>query len=170
MLKNLFIPPPNPGAFRTWQGMVATCGGVGFSRVAPGTMGSLVALILLLALGGIPLWAVALVSLVGGVAADRYARDTGRTDPPEVVIDEVAGYWLAQWGLSPTLALGTFFLFRVLDILKPFPIRRFERLPGGWGILADDLVGGLLVNIIVRAVNYLLFDGGLARFYGFFGS
>ncbi len=169
-MTNWFVSPPNPRAFRTWQGMVATCGGIGFSRIAPGTMGSLAALVVLLLFRRIPLWAIVLVSVVGAVAADRYARDMGREDPPEVVVDEVAGYWLAQWGLDPVLALGTFFLFRVLDILKPFPIRQFERLPGGLGILADDLVGGLLVNVIVRGVVYLLFSGGLARFYGCFGS
>ncbi len=155
-------------AFMTWYGMVATFFGFGNSRWAPGTVGSVGAFVLVLLMGGVPTWALVGVISLGTAAAHRYSRRVRVEDPPEVVVDEVAGYWVAQYGLPMEMALGTLLLFRIVDILKPFPIRRFEALPGGVGIMADDLVGGIMVNLIVRLAQFMLFKGGLAALYAFF--
>jgi phosphatidylglycerophosphatase A len=81
----------------------------------------------------------------------------GRTDPGEVVSDEVAGFMVTMYLLPftwPYLA-GGFIVFRLLDIFKPFPIRRLERIPGGTGVILDDLAAGLLANLILRGAGAL---------------
>jgi phosphatidylglycerophosphatase A len=116
----------------------------------PGTWGSLAALPFAAALhwAGGP-WALAVAAVGLGIAgvwvADRYAAERGGADPQEVVIDEVAGQWLAlvPLALAPLHYAVGFAAFRLLDTLKPWPIRRLERLPGGLGIMADDLAAGL---------------------------
>jgi len=82
----------------------------------------------------VPLWLVLAVALLGVVAAGRYSLGQNREDPSEVVIDEVVGTWIAMTGLSPGLGLPALFLFRVFDIIKPFPVNTAEKLPGGKGI------------------------------------
>lgn len=75
-------------------------------------------------------------------------------DPGRVIIDEIVGY-LITMGLVPfsfIKAIAGFFLFRVFDILKPFPIRRFERIQGGWGIMLDDAIAGLYATLILRII------------------
>ena len=103
--------------------------------------------------------AAALVTLVGIPAATRVARAHGSKDPQFVVIDEVAGQLVAL--IAVPLAWKTFLagliLFRVFDILKPFPIRRLERLPEGTGIVVDDLGAGLYA----LAIMHLLLHFGL---------
>jgi len=82
---------------------------------------------------------------VGVPAATIAARESGREDPGFVVIDEVAGQWIALLGSPPNWrhALIALVLFRIFDITKPFPARQLERLPGGWGIVFDDVAAGL---------------------------
>lgn len=129
-------------------GAIATVLGVGRSPVAPGTAGTLVAVPLfwLLSRGGLPLELLGLAAVVfaGVPAAGRVAALTGAKDPQVVVVDEVAGFLLAMLGHPAAFLplLEGFVLFRLFDIVKPFPIRRLERLPGGWGIVADDLAAG----------------------------
>ena len=135
---------------------IATCGGVGYFPLAPGTAGSVVGIILVAALGRIGpalgwSWvllaaATAGIFLVGTWAAGRAEKFFGRTDPRQVVVDEVAGQ-LITFAARPDapwkwLVVG-FLLFRFFDIVKPFPARTAERLPGGWGIMTDDVVAGL---------------------------
>ena len=135
---------------------IATCLGVGYCPVAPGTAGSAVAVVLMAALGLLPLsrtwyWGLlagALLSIlvVGVWAATEAERFFGRTDPGHVVIDEVAGQMLtllARPAANWKWLLAGFLLFRFFDIVKPFPARRAERLPGGWGIMTDDVIAGL---------------------------
>ena len=86
------------------------------------------------------------MTLVLGVpAATLVERESGRTDPGFVVIDEVAGQWIALLGSPADWRHGVIalVLFRLFDITKPFPVRRLERLPGGWGIVFDDVAAGL---------------------------
>ncbi len=131
--------------------------GSGLVPVAPGTAGSLVAALAYLGLGRLA-WpwqvlAVAAVTLLGTVAAARAERVWGE-DPGRVVVDEVAGQWIALFALPPTwgwVAAG-FCLFRLFDITKPPPCRRLERLPGGLGVMADDLAAGLYARLILAAV------------------
>ena len=149
--------------------LVATCGFVGRLPRAPGTFGALVGLAAaFLARGLPPLTGAALflgAAALGTWAAHRYASASGRKDPPEVVVDEACGMWLAVFGAIPpagpaaaggepiplALLFGAFVLFRALDILKPPPIRQLERLPGGFGIMADDLAAGLVTRVLLFA-------------------
>jgi phosphatidylglycerophosphatase A len=137
--------------------LVATGLGSGYSPFAPGTAGSIVGLLLFLPLAGlawpIQLTATAALTLVGVFAAGRVARVVGRKDPGLVVVDEVAGQWITFLALpvTPVTALAGFLLFRVMDIVKPWPARDLERLPGGWGIMADDVAAGIYAHLLLRA-------------------
>ncbi len=140
--------------------------GCGFSPTAPGTAGTagalaVAGLVLLLPAGwqtyaalAVGILATTALSVALGPAAER-AR--GKKDPGEFVIDEVAGAWLTLLGQPihdrPALVfVGAFFLFRLTDIVKPWPARRLERLPGGWGITLDDLVAAVYANLLLRGV------------------
>ena len=134
-------------------GMFATCLFIGRLPLAPGTWGTLAGLAAYYACrdlavpveGGL----LALAICIGIWASGRYAADRRRKDPQEVVVDEFCGMWLALVGTqaSPAAAISAFVLFRVLDIAKPPPIRQAERLPGGLGIMADDLLAAVGVRI-----------------------
>jgi phosphatidylglycerophosphatase A len=94
------------------------------------------------------------LAALGVAAAGEAARDRRTADPPEVVIDEGIGMLLAL-ALGPpgiTAALLTFGAFRVFDIVKPYPVRHLERLPGGWGIVADDVAAALYAAAAVRLI------------------
>ncbi len=143
-----------PGVKRTrWAWIVGTFLGCGTLRPGPGTYGSIAATILwFLIVRRLPGAAIPLVTLamaaaataVGIPAATRVARESGRKDPHMVVIDEVAGQWLALVFSAPTLPLTllALLLFRVFDIVKPPPVRALEKLPEGTGIVVDDLAAG----------------------------
>ena len=142
---------------------IATVGGLG--RIvprAPGTAASALAIVVawgLSVLSGqlLVLIAAITVTAVGFWGAELYAREARTKDPSECVIDEVAGQLLAC-AFAPrallTYALA-FVFFRVLDIVKPWPIGPAERLPGGLGIMADDVIAGLLAGILVTALLQL---------------
>jgi len=136
--------------------LVATGLGSGYSPLAPGTAGSLVGLLLFLPIARLAwpaqLLALLAVTLVGTLAAGRVARRLGIEDPGLVVVDEVAGQWLtlAAVPLTPFTALVGFLLFRLMDIVKPWPARDLERLPGGWGIMADDIAAGIYAQLALR--------------------
>jgi phosphatidylglycerophosphatase A len=150
------IPVPQRKTRTVWAWAIATFFGAGLGKPGPGTYGS-VAAMLLWALAGIGfrtnlqtlqilLLAGIVFSIALGVpAATIAARESGRHDPGFVVIDEVAGQWItllfcpADWRHG----LIALILFRLFDITKPFPIRRLERLPAGWGIVFDDVAAGL---------------------------
>jgi phosphatidylglycerophosphatase A len=142
---------------------LATGCGSGKSPWAPGTVGSLAAL----PLGwwfshwkpGLAFLAAAVFALWAVVIAHRAAELMQGEDPGAVVIDEIAGVLVACLGLQLTLggSLITVGVFRVFDILKPFPVGWLDRrLKGGLGIVVDDLVAGLLANLTYRAGAWLL--------------
>ncbi len=140
-----------------WAWWVATVGGVGASPWAPGTVGSLVGVALGWGAGRAltPLWYLAGTVLLFGLgvaAATRVERDAHRKDPSVVVIDEVVGMLVALFAvpLRAAAVLAAFLCFRVFDIAKPFPLRRLEARPGGWGIMLDDLVAGLYANVLIQ--------------------
>lgn len=137
----------------------ATLCGLGFFTTMPGTVGS-VAAFFVFALYPIPLAGLLAVVVLGVWASHQYSLREGKTDPGEVIIDEVAGTWIAMYGLPSGFFLPALFLFRIFDILKPFPVNAAEKLPGGWGIMADDIVAGILVNIILSVIRWLYFGGG----------
>ena len=141
--------------------VLATAGGAGYAPVAPGTFGSAVGLILYWLIRDQPfVWQALLLAAV--IAAGIWAGDVavghfGRDDPSQVVIDEVAGQLLTLLATGATgwgMLLG-FLVFRALDIRKPWPARSLERLHGGLGIMADDLMVGVYGQIIVRAAQAL---------------
>jgi phosphatidylglycerophosphatase A len=136
--------------------VLATVGGAGYFPFAPGTVGSGIGALLYVATHSWPLyWQAALIVAVaaggtwaGGVAA----RHFGREDPGQVVIDEVAGQLVTFFATSTShqgVVVG-FFIFRLFDIVKPWPARQFEKFPGGVGIMADDLMAGLYANLLLR--------------------
>ena len=141
---------------------VATAGYVGFVPIAPGTFGSAVGLLIyagVRATGSWTLEAVVLaIALTAGIwAADRLEQQLGK-DPSAVVIDEVLGMLvtLAFLDVNITGAIVGFFLFRVLDVIKPPPAARLEDLHGGPGIMFDDLMAGLYGHIAMRAMIALI--------------
>lgn len=139
--------------------IVATCGYLGFFPVAPGTVGSAVgvALFYLVRAAGAP-WAeaVAIVAIfVAGVWAGTITEiELGRTDPPPVIIDEVVGMLitLAWIPVTPFGAFVGFLVFRLLDVVKPWPSRQFESMHGGLGVMADDAMAAVYGQLLMRAL------------------
>lgn len=139
-----------------WAWSVATFFGAGYGKPGPGTWGSVAAVLLWAAVawGAHPVPSALLAVLLAGIAwtlvvgipaATITEREAGRQDPGFVVVDEVAGQWIALIGSRADWREGllALVLFRLFDITKPFPVRRFEQLPGGWGIVLDDVAAGL---------------------------
>jgi len=145
--------------------LLATSLGAGYFPVAPGTAGSAVGVVIYLLTrhrsAPEQIGLLAVISVVGVWAASVAARHFGRDDPGPVVIDEVAGQLLTLLltGVGVGGAIVGFFLFRVLDIFKPWPARQFESLHGGLGIMADDLMVAVYGNLLMR-----LFVLAAARF------
>ena len=140
--------------------MLATLGPVGFFKPAPGSWGSAAAVVLAAILAMLSPWlleiATLLVCLLGVLAAGRYQTVTSRHDAPEVVIDEVAGQWIALLAvpLDWRWYLLAFLLFRLFDIVKPGPVRMAENLPGGIGVMADDIVAGVLAATCLLLIRW----------------
>lgn len=141
---------------------LATGAGSGYAPVASGTVGSAVGLVLWAGLSRLSPTGYALacagVALVGIWAAGRAERLLGRHDDGRITIDEIAGMLLSLAWLParPEVAGLGFVLFRIFDVWKPFPARQAERLPGGLGVMADDLVAGAYANLGGQLVWRLL--------------
>jgi len=102
---------------------------------------------------------IAFITFIMGVfTSNQVIKDTGKDDPSEVVIDELAGQWLALIGLPHSIgfAIASFIIFRILDIAKPFPINQLEKLPQGWGVMLDDLAAGLITFGLINLYIYIL--------------
>lgn len=146
----------------TMSAVLATLFGVGRFPHAPGTLASAIAIPLAWLLAGfagqfVLIIAAVLCIVVGVAASDRYVRATGVKDPSGCVIDELAGQWVACCfapHMASAYALG-FLLFRAFDILKPWPISALESLPGGYGVMADDLLAGVFAGILVALLAFL---------------
>ena len=142
---------------------IATCGYLGYVPVAPGTFGSVLGLIVFAAVRstgsvGVELAAIALVFLIGLWAGTVAEHHFGGIDPGPVVLDEVLGMLitLALLPVNTTGAIVGFLVFRVLDVIKPWPSARFERLPGGLGVMADDAMAAVYGNLVMRGLIMLL--------------
>jgi phosphatidylglycerophosphatase A len=141
---------------------IATCGYVGYAPLAPGTFGSAVgvALFYLVRATGstaIEIAVLIAVLLVGLWSATLAEEHFGGLDPGPVVIDEVAGMLITLL-LLPVNGLGIFvgfLVFRVLDVVKPWPAGRFEHLPGGLGVMADDTMAAIYGNLLMRGAILL---------------
>ncbi|MHB8253517.1 MAG: phosphatidylglycerophosphatase A family protein [Acidiferrobacter sp.] len=144
------MPRPSPAVF------LATGFGVGRFPKAPGTAGSLLGLVLWWPLSFLsaPWYGLCLVAALslGIVASGRAALDLGVIDPPMVVWDEVVGMGVALFAVPHGFLswFAAFGLFRLFDITKPPPIRRIERLPGGYGIMLDDVLAGIYAALCLQ--------------------
>lgn len=157
------VSPATAGTSRPplWADLTATFFRIGCLRPGPGTWGS-AATVLIWALAssqipasyhlGATIAAAMAVTIIGIPAATRVARASRLTDPQSVVIDEVAGQLVSLIAvpLSWKTFLAGLILFRVFDILKPPPVRQLERLPEGFGIVADDLGAGLYALVVMH--------------------
>ena len=157
-----------PRSARTSAGLlIATFGFIGYAPVAPGTFGSAAGLVvywLLLGTGPIVYVAVTLALLLAGTWAASLAERELGTDPGPVVIDEVVGMLITLAFLDVTRAgaIVGFLVFRVLDVVKPWPAGRFERLHGGLGVMADDVMAAVYGNVVMRLLIWLAPAGWLA--------
>jgi phosphatidylglycerophosphatase A len=166
------VSPPVPARKTSWAWAVATFFGAGLGKPGPGTWGSAAAVLLWAVYAGfahptanqlllVLVFGIVLSIVLGIPGATIAARESGRHDPGFVVIDEVAGQWVTLLG-SPfgwKTGLLAFALFRLFDITKPFPVRRLERLPEGWGIVFDDVAAGLYalgVSLLLQRMLPLL--------------
>ncbi|MFL6465746.1 MAG: phosphatidylglycerophosphatase A [Bryobacteraceae bacterium] len=148
--------------------VLATWFGCGYFPWGPGTVGSLAGLLLAMGvefyLGDTRkfLFGVTFILFMPAVwAATRTSEITGKKDPGLVVVDEVLGQWVTLLGVTSFRTISfaaAFVLFRLFDIWKPWPVRQFERLPGGYGIVADDIAAGIYGALI-------LYIGGTLKIY-----
>jgi phosphatidylglycerophosphatase A len=163
-------PEPRGHSFVDRLGVfVATCGYVGYAPVAPGTFGSAAGLAVFAAVRTSGSTVIEIATIVvlfaigiwGASAAERYFS---RVDPGPVVMDEVAGM-LITLALLPVTFAGAivgFLIFRALDVIKPWPSGRFEKLPGGLGIMADDGMAGIYGNLLMRVLIWMTPAGWLS--------
>jgi phosphatidylglycerophosphatase A len=154
----------------TMHEQLATAFGIGRLPKAPGTAASFAAILIAIPVmwlaGFYGIAALAIIVTGAGIwISDVYGQQTGIADPQDCVIDEFAGQWIAcaVMALSPTADtvgltavrfLVVFLLFRLFDIAKPWPVKKAEDLPGGIGIMADDVVAGLIAGFVVYLIDY----------------
>lgn len=145
--------------------IIATFFGVGYFPVAPGTLTSLIVVLLYKFYLHSLSWPFYLLLLfflfsVGVFTSTKYSLEIKKNDPRRIVIDEAFGQLLVlfqigeSWGTGWLPLLSCFLLFRIFDIIKPFPIKKVETLPKGWGIVMDDLVAAVYAGVIINL--YLL--------------
>ena len=142
---------------------LASFGYVGYFPIAPGTAGSLAGLAVFafirwIGVPAIELGAIVAVFAIGGWAANQTETALGRKDPGIVVIDEVLGM-LMTLAVLPVSIWGVvlgFLLFRLLDVIKPFPAAQLEHIHGGMGIMADDAVAGIFSHLLLRVCMWLV--------------
>ncbi len=139
--------------------LTGTVFGIGYLPLAPGTFGSLAGLgVYMLIKTNIYVHAALLAAsvILGFLAAGKAGRVFGSPDPKEFVMDEFAAVLLAFLFVpfSALTVVAGFLLFRLIDIVKPFPLRRLEKVRGGAGIMLDDIAAGVITNAILRILAY----------------
>ena len=147
---------------------IATCGYLGYVPVAPGTFGSAAGLVVFAAVrwSGSPALELAVIILlfaVGVWSANAAERHFGGVDPAPVILDEVVGMLitLAFLPVNVTGAVVGFLLFRLFDVVKPWPANRLEAVHGGLGVMADDAMAGVYGNVAMRLLVVALPSGWL---------
>ena len=147
--------------------LLATGFGVGYSPIAPGTLGTLVSILIYYFLSEIPppLYEITLIGFffLSVWVSENAERLFGKKDDPRIVIDEVMGFLITMLWVPKTIRfiIIGFFLFRFFDILKPFPIRRLEKgFKGGFGVVLDDMMAGLYANIVLQIISYFTLSPG----------
>ncbi|MEK6776421.1 MAG: phosphatidylglycerophosphatase A [bacterium] len=135
----------------------------GYAPLASGTVGTLVGIAIYILLNQLPLKLYGILTLVivifGIWLSYRAEAILGEKDSGVIVIDEIAGFLVTMFALPmtwQTMAIG-FFMFRAFDIFKPFPIRRIDqRLPGGWGVMLDDVLAGVYANLTIQLLRRVM--------------
>jgi phosphatidylglycerophosphatase A len=141
--------------------MIASAGFAGYCPIAPGTAGSLVGLVIWWFGADLNIWLqlsfIVTLFFLGVWAATLAEKDWGH-DAGKIVIDEVLGMWVTLWLVPKSLWLfaAGFLLFRVFDIIKPLGARQSQKLPGGWGVMVDDLLAGVYANLVLQFVSRIL--------------
>jgi phosphatidylglycerophosphatase A len=137
--------------------IIATFFGIGYLPLAPGTIASFLVILLYRYYLNAWIWplylgVLVLIFILGALASSVHAESINKEDPRSAVIDEVLGQLIVLFRMPPTwpLLIASFLLFRVLDILKPFLIKKSENFPRGWGIMMDDVVSGVCAGIIIN--------------------
>lgn len=143
--------------------VISTGCGAGYFPIAPGTMGAVVMLIIYWLIPPLTTFQLLLLILglmvVGIYSASVTEREVkaksgavAGSDPGIVVIDEIIGMLIALIAIPKSMRylIATFLLFRLFDITKPFPVRRIEKLPSGWGIVLDDVLAGIYANLLIQ--------------------
>lgn len=159
---NEIKPEHKPVSLKDPLILIALWFGCGLMKPGPGTWGTIGALpigILLLVFGGWPvlLLAALAISVIGYFAAKRYEEQSGVHDASQVVVDEVAGMWIAliPAALTPISVITAFILFRFFDILKPWPVGWADKnLPGATGVMTDDILAGIIAALILVGLQY----------------
>lgn len=133
---------------------------IGYLPVAPGTLGSLAALIAyyFICHSAVLMGAVILIIIIlGFITAGKVEKMFGEKDPEEIIIDEFGGMLISLYRIPPTMGyvVTGFLLFRFFDIVKPRPIRNLEKLNGSLGIMSDDLIAGVYTNIALQVIYIL---------------
>lgn len=153
----------NGRVFRDWRHLLAFGFGSGLARYAPGTVGTVVAVPFYLAMSRLTVWQYVVVVLaafaIGVWLCDQVARDLRVHDHGGIVFDEFVGYWITMFLLPPTWTwvLAGFAAFRLFDIWKPGPIRWCdEHVPGGFGIMLDDVVAGVAACAALHVIRLAL--------------
>jgi phosphatidylglycerophosphatase A len=147
---------------KTFSRIIATVLGIGYLPIAPGTIASFLVILLYkyyLFTWNWPLYlgVLILIFIFGALTSSVYAEALKKEDPRSIVIDEVLGQLIVLFRMPPSwpLLIASFFLFRLLDILKPFLIKKSENFPRGWGIMMDDVVSGICAGIIINLTMLL---------------
>lgn len=132
----------------------------GYISVASGTFGSLIGLLIYFIPGFEKLWVIlpstVILFFYGVYVSTKFENIYGK-DPAECTVDEIVGTWIALIALPKTILISitSFLIWRILDIIKPFPARNSENLSSGWGIMMDDVISGVYALIIVHFIVYL---------------
>ncbi|MGI6226604.1 MAG: phosphatidylglycerophosphatase A [Peptococcales bacterium] len=135
--------------------VLATGFGTGYLKPGPGTWGTLAGLAVYF-FWKIPLMWLIIFSLLGIIICHEGERILNEHDSPKIVFDEMVGIWISLWGVPIFLYPIAFLLFRFFDIFKFFPINNLQRLPGGVGIMIDDIAAGLITRVILGIIMIIM--------------
>jgi len=143
--------------------LIGTVFYIGKLPLAPGTWASIFAVLcwyfLFQSVNHFVLPAISIfLFLIGGIASDTIVKDSKEHDPSRIVIDEWVGQWVALSMMPINIRTGVvaFVAFRIFDIIKPGPVRKMEKIPGGWGIMADDVMAGIMAYFVVLIFNAVI--------------
>jgi phosphatidylglycerophosphatase A len=150
----------------TWYGAVSTICGLGYVSKLPGTLGCVVPFVFFLFFGSVSVLLILFLTAIGIIAVDRYVK-TSAEAPGGIIVDEATGLLVALWGMRRDFAIVGFFLYRIVDTVKPFPARRIGKLPRGVGVMADDIWCGVVTNVLLRLTDWMFLKGGLETVFRF---